>query len=84
MGRICPFLYIDVTLSSILQGLGKASAIFAINVLSLMVRLAFVYLAVPLFGIQGWLWGMLVGQLLLTALYVTSLARFFRASGKCT
>lgn len=80
LGWICPFLYLDVTLSSILQGLGKAGAIFAVNVLSLMLRLAFVYLAVPIFGIRGWLWGMLAGQLLLTVLYGICLKRFFRQS----
>ena len=80
LGWICPFLYLDVTLSSILQGLGKAGAIFAVNVLSLMMRLAFVYLAVPIFGIRGWLWGMLAGQLLLTVLYGICLRKFFRQS----
>ena len=78
LGWICPFLYLDVTLSSILQGLGKAGTIFGINVLSLLVRLAFVYLAIPLFGIRGYLWGMLAGQLLLTLMYGICLYRFFQ------
>lgn len=75
LGWICPFLYLDTTLSGILQGLGMAGRIFLINVLSLLLRLAFVYLAVPVFGIRGYLWGMLAGQLLLTLLYVLSLHR---------
>ena len=78
LGWICPFLYLDVTLSSILQGLGKAGTIFGINVLSLLVRLSFVYLAIPLFGIRGYLWGMLAGQLLLTLLYGICLYQFFQ------
>lgn len=78
LGWICPFLYLDVTLSSILQGLGKAGTIFGINVLSLLVRLAFVYLAIPLVGIRGYLWGMLAGQLLLSILYGICLYRFFQ------
>jgi stage V sporulation protein B len=78
LGWICPFLYLDVTLSSILQGLGKAGTIFGINVLSLLVRLSFVYLAIPLFGIRGYLWGMLAGQLLLTLLYGICLYQFFK------
>jgi len=77
LGWICPFLYLDTTLSSILQGLGKAGTIFMINVLSLLTRLAFVYLAIPRFGLRGYLWGMLAGQLLLTALYGICLVRFF-------
>lgn len=78
LGFICPFLYLDTTLSSILQGLGKAGVIFFINVLSLLVRLAFVYFAIPLYGIKGYLWGMLAGQLLLSALYLLCLRRFFQ------
>ena len=77
LGWICPFLYLDTTLSSILQGLGKAGSIFVINVLSLVTRLAFVYFAIPCFGLRGYLWGMLAGQLLLTALYGMCLLRFF-------
>ena len=79
LGWICPFLYLDTTLSSILQGLGKAGVIFGINVLSLLTRLAFVWLVIPSHGITGYLWGMLAGQLLLTALYGICLFRFFRS-----
>ncbi len=79
LGWICPFLYLDTTLSGILQGLGKAGVIFGINVLSLLTRLAFVWLAIPSHGIIGYLWGMLAGQLLLTILYVICLIRFFQS-----
>lgn len=75
LGFICPFLYLDTTLSSILQGLGKSGAIFIINILSLLTRLAFVYLAVPIYGIKGYLWGMLAGQLLLSVLFFLCLSR---------
>lgn len=79
LGWICPFLYLDVMLSSILQGLGKAGTIFGVNVLCLMVRLSFVCLAVPCVGIKGYLWGMLASQLLLTLLYGLSLRKTFRS-----
>lgn len=78
LGFICPFLYLDTTLSSILQGLGKAGAIFFINISSLLVRLAFVYFAIPIYGIKGYLWGMLAGQLLLSALCLLCLYRYFQ------
>ena len=82
LGWICPFLYLDTTLSGILQGLGKSGAIFTINILSLLIRLAFVYFAIPRFGITGYLWGMLAGQLILTALFLLCLANFFQKSLK--
>lgn len=73
---LCPFLYLDTTLSSILQGLGMAGRIFVLNVISLLVRLAFVFLAVPHFGITGYLWGILCSQILLSILYLLCLYRF--------
>ncbi len=75
---LCPFLYLDTTLSSILQGLGMAGRIFLMNVASLGLRLAFVFLAIPLFGITGYLWGILCSQILLSILYLICLYRFVR------
>ncbi len=73
LGFLCPFLYLDTTLSSILQGLGKASSIFIMNVTSLLVRLGFVFWAVPVFGITGYLWGILASQILLSIMYLLCL-----------
>lgn len=76
LGFICPFLYLDTTLSSILQGLGLAGHIFVMNVVCLLIRLGFVFLTVPKFGITGYLWGLLVSQLTLGLLYLGCLYRF--------
>lgn len=76
LGFICPFLYLDTTLSSILQGLGLAGHIFTMNVVCLVIRLGFVFLAVPRFGITGYLWGLLASQLTLGLLYLGCLYRF--------
>ena len=78
LGFICPFLYLDMTLSSILQGLGMAGHIFVMNMLSLIIRLAFVFWAVPIYGITGYLWGMLASQLIQAALYLGCLYRFLK------
>lgn len=81
LGFICPFLYLDTTLSSILQGLGKAGHIFVMNVVCLLIRLAFVFFAMPRFGITGYLWGLLASQLTLGVLYLLSLWRFLKKTG---
>ncbi len=78
LGFICPFLYLDTTLSSILQGLGKAGHIFFMNVFCLLIRLGFVFFTVPRFGIAGYLWGLLVSQLSLGVLYLACLYRFLQ------
>lgn len=70
LSLICPFLYLDNTLSSILQGLGMAGRLFLINVTSLLVRLLFILITVPRLGIQGYLYGILVSQILQCGLYL--------------
>ena len=78
LGFICPFLYLDTTLSSILQGLGMAGHIFVMNAICLLIRLGFVFWAVPSLGIKGYLWGLLASQLALGILYLGSLYRFLK------
>jgi stage V sporulation protein B len=70
---ICPFMYLDTTLSSILQGLDMAVKLFVMNVICLIIRLAFIFLTVPKVGITGYLWGILVSQIVLTAMYLLCL-----------
>lgn len=77
---ICPFIYLDTTLSSILQGLGMAGRIFFMNVVCLLVRLGFIFYAVPVFGITGYLWGILASQMLLSFLYLGCF--FLRNAGR--
>lgn len=82
LGFICPFLYLDTTLSSILQGLGMAGHIFVMNAACLSIRLLFVFLAVPRYGMTGYLWGLLASQLTLGLLYLGCLYRFLKKNGK--
>lgn len=72
---ICPFLYIASTLNSILNGLGKTALTFLYSILSLLVRLLFVFYAIPVYGIKGYLWGMLASQMVQTALCTFSALR---------
>lgn len=69
---ICPFMYIASTLGSILNGLGKTTQTFCYSVVSLLFRLLFVFFAIPIYGIKGYLWGMLASQLLQTLLCTIS------------
>lgn len=69
---ICPFMYIASTLNSILNGLGKTIQTFLFSVVSLLLRLLFVFFAIPNFGIKGYLWGMLASQMLQTLLCTVS------------
>lgn len=79
---ICPFMYIASTLNSILNGLGKTIQTFLFSVVSLLLRLLFVFIAIPVYGIKGYLWGILASQMLQTLLCtVSALCISRRANG---
>lgn len=65
---ICPFLYLSSTLSSIINGLGKTAVTFLHNIISLLLRILFLFFLVPVFGIRAYLWGLLAALLLQTSL----------------
>ncbi len=60
---ICPFLYSGSSLLGVLNGLGKTSVSFRIHMISLSFRIGGAFFAIPLWGIQGYLWGLLFSQL---------------------
>lgn len=76
MSFLCPFLYSGNILRSIMHGLGKAGSAFFFNCISLGIRLAFVFLAIPRFGISGYLWGLLLSEVTLCGLYLRSLSSY--------
>ncbi|WMC92903.1 putative polysaccharide biosynthesis protein [Kineothrix sp. MB12-C1] len=75
---ICPFMYVASTLNSILNGLGKTGLTFTYSMLSLIFRLFFVFFSIPVFGIQGYLIGLLASQLLQTSLCVFAVRKYLR------
>ena len=67
LGWICPFLYLSTTLHSILNGLGKTTSTFFLNVTGLGIRIGFVLFLIPAAGIKGYLWGILFSQAVMAA-----------------
>ena len=63
---ICPFLYLNTTLNSILNGLGKTNITFFTGIVSLFLRIGFIFFVVPKIGIHGYLFGLLASQLFIT------------------
>lgn len=63
---ICPFLYLNTTLSSVLNGLGKTYATFFNGITGLFIRIGFIFFLVPKLGIHGYLFGLLASQLFMT------------------
>ncbi|MFQ7580686.1 MAG: polysaccharide biosynthesis C-terminal domain-containing protein, partial [Pilosibacter sp.] len=72
---LCPFLYLATSSGSILNGLGKTKLTFFHHLISLLVRIAFVWFGIPEFGIRACLWGMLASEMLLALLHILALRR---------
>lgn len=63
---ICPFLYLNTTLTSVLNGLGRTGQTFFNGTVSLFIRIGFIFLGIPKWGIHGYLFGLLASQLFVT------------------
>lgn len=77
---LCPFLYLNSTLSSIINGLGKTTIYFIQNMIGLGIRILFVHLLIPRYGINGYLWGILANEILLSMFCLITLSRCARLS----
>jgi stage V sporulation protein B len=75
---ICPFLYVNTTLSSVLHGLGKTTLLSVCSTVSFCIRLLFVLLLVPELGIQGYFLGLILTQAGQTICYLIVL---YQAAG---
>ena len=73
--RECPFLYLGVTLSSILHGLGYPGITFVLNLIACGIRILFVLFALPVYGIRGYLCGLLISQAVMALLSIGILLR---------
>lgn len=78
LALLCPFLYINTTLASLLHGIGKTAAASLWNTAGLGIRLAFIIFLVPDAGIDGYFAGMLLSQAFMT---VCCLVTLHRAAG---
>ena len=65
---LCPFLYISINFKSIINGLGESKITFIHNLISTGIKIVFTIIFVPLVGIKGYLWGLLVSQIILCLL----------------
>ncbi|WP_461882552.1 oligosaccharide flippase family protein [Fusicatenibacter sp.] len=60
---LSPFLYLETTLGSILNGLGKTSLVFFQNLAGDVIRILAILFLVPILGIRGYLYGILASEL---------------------
>lgn len=56
----CVFMYLQQILLGILNGLGKQGVSLKNSIIGSGIRIAFVYFLIPVYGIQGYVWGIIV------------------------
>ena len=76
LSLLCPVLYLNSTLYSIQNGLGRTGLTFTCSLCALCIRLLFVFFMIPVFGISGYLWGLLTSQLFITLFHTFTLKHF--------
>lgn len=74
---MCPFFYMNTTLISILNGLGYTTYSFAINMVSLLLRIISVFIGIPSLGFSSYMIGLLSSQIFISFLSFLRLQQFF-------
>jgi len=66
IGISCPFTYLQVTFSGILNGLGEQVFIFKTSLLSSLINISFIYFLIPKYGIYAFILGWLISLLIVS------------------
>lgn len=72
---LCPFLYLQTTLGSLLNGIDKHMITFRNNVIGLGLRILFIYILIPKLGIQGYLIGLIISLVVVSVLDIYHLIK---------
>ena len=72
---ICPFLYLNSTLNSILHGLGYTKTTLLIGLSGCVLRILFIYFGIPYLGISGYMYGLIGSQILMAGAAILILCR---------
>lgn len=75
MAFTCVFIYLQQTLMGILNGLGKQGTLLLNTVIGYAIRIGFVYFLIPRYGIESYIWGIVVSLSLTSALNLFTIIR---------
>jgi len=75
IGISCPFTYMQVTFSGILNGLGEQIFIFKTSLLSSIINISFIYFLIPKYGIYAFIFGYMTSLLLTTLICIIKIVK---------
>lgn len=67
---LCPFIYITSLLGSVIHGLGHPKYVLFTNLLASSIRIFLIFELVPAYGINAYLWGLLISYVFVTISYL--------------
>ena len=76
MAWICPFFYLQSTLSGILNGLGQQMVLFKNNIIGSLISIGFIYFLIPKLGLLGFIWSVIVSSVAVTLLHLGKVLKF--------
>ena len=68
MSSCCVFIYLQQVLSGVFHGLEKQTIHLIISVLGCCIRIAFIWFAVPIYGVRGYIVGTVISMLVTTVI----------------
>lgn len=72
---VCPFMYLNMVIGSMLNALGEQMSSFKINVVESILKISIIYFLVPVYGFNAYLFALFLTTILNTVLYLTKLLK---------
>ncbi len=67
---VCPFMYLNMVISSMLNALGEQVSSFVVNVVESVLKISIIYVFVPVYGFNAYLFALFITTILNTILYL--------------
>jgi len=67
---VCPFMYLNMVISSMLNALGEQVSSFVVNIVESVLKISIIYLFVPVYGFNAYLFALFITTILNTILYL--------------
>ncbi len=70
---VCPFMYLNMVISSMLNALGEQMVPFKINIIESILKISIIYFFVPIYGFNAYLFSLFLTTILNTIFYLARL-----------
>ncbi|HOT22223.1 MAG TPA: polysaccharide biosynthesis C-terminal domain-containing protein, partial [Sedimentibacter sp.] len=67
---VCPFMYLNMVISSMLNALGEQVSSFVVNIIESVLKIFIIYVFVPVYGFNAYLFALFITTILNTILYL--------------